>query len=160
MRFSTSAIVAFATSFAFVAAQDLSQVPSCAIPCFATAIQGSGCSISDIKCQCTTGAEKIAASLLQCAPQKCSAGDIAKLEPAVSGLCSAAGVTLSNIPTALPSSGAAASTGAAASATASGSGSASRPASASATLAQSTGAASANGVAFGAVAMGLAAFAL
>ncbi|KAH7401002.1 hypothetical protein DE146DRAFT_632039 [Phaeosphaeria sp. MPI-PUGE-AT-0046c] len=157
MRFSTSAIVAFATSFAFVAAQDLSTVPSCAIPCFATAIQSSGCSISDIKCQCTTGAEKIAASLLTCAPQKCSAGDIAKLEPAVSGLCSAAGVTLSNIPTAVPTSGAA-STGAAASATASGS--MSRPASASATLAQSTGAASANVVGLGAVAMGLAAFAL
>jgi hypothetical protein len=31
MRFSTSAIVAFASSFAFVAAQDLSNVPSCAV---------------------------------------------------------------------------------------------------------------------------------
>lgn len=47
------------------------------IPCFATAIQGSGCGLSDIKCQCTTGAEKIAASLATCAPQKCSESEIA-----------------------------------------------------------------------------------
>jgi hypothetical protein len=31
MRFSTSAVVAFATTFAFVAAQDLSKIPSCAV---------------------------------------------------------------------------------------------------------------------------------
>jgi hypothetical protein len=74
MRFSTSAIVACA--FAFVAAQDLSNIPSCALPCFATAIQQSGCSLSDTKCQCTTGAQKITDSLTSCAPARCQGDDL------------------------------------------------------------------------------------
>ncbi|KAF1921191.1 hypothetical protein BDU57DRAFT_534896 [Ampelomyces quisqualis] len=159
MRFTTSAIVAFATSFAFVAAQDLSNVPSCAIPCFANAIQGSGCSLTDVKCQCTTGSQAITDSLLQCTPSRCSADDLAKLAPAVSNLCAAVGVTLSGVGTAPPTSGASsAATRATSGLSGTNVASASRTPAASGTgaSAQSTGGAVGTFAGMGAVAMGMA----
>merc|ERR1712070_369313 len=78
-----------------VAAQDLSSIPTCAIPCFAAAVAGSGCGLSDTVCQCTTGNEKITQSITECAPDRCSADDLAKIAPAAAGLCAAAGVSIS-----------------------------------------------------------------
>jgi hypothetical protein len=49
------------------------------LPCFATAVQGSGCSLADTKCQCTTGLQTIQSSLLQCAPARCSADDLTSM---------------------------------------------------------------------------------
>ena len=46
------------------------------LPCFASAVQGSGCGLSDTKCQCTTGNAKITESVTACAPSKCSAEDL------------------------------------------------------------------------------------
>ncbi|KAF2027409.1 hypothetical protein EK21DRAFT_114898 [Setomelanomma holmii] len=152
MRF--SAILAFATSLAFVAAQDLSGIPSCAIPCFAAAVGGSGCGLTDTKCQCTTGRESITNSLNGCTPSRCSASEIASIASAVQTLCAAAGVTITNIPTVVPSSLASAATSVV-------SGTATRSqtksATGSATAAASTGAAAGNVVVgYGAaVAMGL-----
>ncbi|KAL5115071.1 hypothetical protein ACEQ8H_007046 [Pleosporales sp. CAS-2024a] len=100
MRFSTSAIVACIVAFA--AAQDVSQLPSCASPCFASAIAASGCQLSDIKCQCTTGAAALAASLNQCTSTKCSPDDLQKLGMVSAGICVKAGFPVSMPPQASP----------------------------------------------------------
>ncbi|OAL43662.1 hypothetical protein IQ07DRAFT_666090 [Pyrenochaeta sp. DS3sAY3a] len=104
MRFQAT-LAAFAASLAFVNAQDLSGVPTCAIPCFVAALPGSGCGITDTVCQCTTGRESIQNSILSCAPQRCSESDVATIASAVQTLCANAGVTISNVPTAAPTSG-------------------------------------------------------
>ncbi|KAH3916672.1 hypothetical protein HBI56_048730 [Parastagonospora nodorum] len=160
MRFSTASI--FACAVAFVAAQDLSQIPSCALPCFASAVQGSGCGLSDTKCQCTTGNAKITESVTACAPSKCQADDLQKLVAAAAGICSAAGYPLQQASSAAAAASGAASTGMAMpsgsampsrsampSGNSSASGTMARPsmtpsASGSGTPAQSTGAAGAN----------------
>lgn len=101
MRFSISA-VAVAATFAFVNAQDLSGIPTCALTCFAAAVPPSGCSLTDTKCQCTTGKDKIQSSIETCAPQRCSVEDAAKIAPAVQAICERAGISVS-VPTTLPS---------------------------------------------------------
>ncbi|KAF1978462.1 hypothetical protein BU23DRAFT_595640 [Bimuria novae-zelandiae CBS 107.79] len=150
---------ALGAAFAAVAStQDLGSIPSCALACFAAAVPASGCSLTDTKCQCTTGQASITKSLTECAPGKCSAEDVAKIAPAVSDICASAGVSLSNLPTAVSATGSATSQTGSARNTASGSATA---ASASATgseaPASSTGGAVANGVGMGALALGLAA---
>ncbi|PVI06052.1 hypothetical protein DM02DRAFT_623370 [Periconia macrospinosa] len=110
MRFSLSA-VAFAASLAFVNAQDLSGIPSCALTCFAAAVPASGCSLTDTKCQCTTGRDKVQGSLTQCVPERCSADDQTKVASAVVGICERAGVTVSNLPTAAPTAASGNTTG-------------------------------------------------
>ncbi|KAF2006914.1 hypothetical protein P154DRAFT_517371 [Amniculicola lignicola CBS 123094] len=102
MKFSISAIV-LAASLSFVGAQDLTGIPSCSLTCFAAAVSASGCSLTNTECQCTTGRETITNSITACVPSKCSAEDIAKIAPAVQKLCAAAGVTVSNLPTAVGS---------------------------------------------------------
>ncbi|KAF2444744.1 hypothetical protein P171DRAFT_484835 [Karstenula rhodostoma CBS 690.94] len=146
MRFS---IFALAAAVTVVSAQDLSQIPTCALSCFASAVPASGCSLTDTTCQCTTGKDSIEESLNKCVPGKCEAADIAKIAPAVSKLCASAGITLSNLPTLAPSTASGASNTASAT-----SGAAS---SASSAAAEQTGAAVANGVGLGAVVFGLAA---
>ncbi|ORY17847.1 hypothetical protein BCR34DRAFT_596715 [Clohesyomyces aquaticus] len=160
MKF-TSSVLALAASFAVVSAQSLGDIPSCAITCFAAAVPAAGCGLTDTKCQCTTGQQKITESVAACVPSKCSAEDQAKLIPAVEKLCAAAGVTLTNIPTAAAStSGSVASSLAsnAASRTASMATGTTAPSSTGTGAAQSTGAASSNTVAIGGLfAVGLAA---
>ncbi|KAH7078057.1 hypothetical protein BKA63DRAFT_602055 [Paraphoma chrysanthemicola] len=156
MRF--AAIFAFATSVAFVSAQDFSGVPSCAIPCLIPAVQGSGCGLTDTACQCTTGRESITNSLFGCTPSRCSASDIAGVAAAVQTLCAAAGVTITNVPSVVPSSLASAATSVV---SGTGTGSQTRTPTGSATgsaaPAASTAAAAGNVVGYGAaVAMGFA----
>ncbi|CAI6340172.1 unnamed protein product [Periconia digitata] len=115
MRFSlSSAVVAVAACFALVGAQDLQGIPTCALTCFAAAVPASGCTLTDTTCQCTTGKDKIAESVTSCVVQRCSAEDQGKIASAVTGICSRAGVTVSDLPT---------STGAVASSTGSATGS-------------------------------------
>ncbi|KAH8707097.1 hypothetical protein GQ44DRAFT_628898 [Phaeosphaeriaceae sp. PMI808] len=155
MRFKVSAIFAFATTLVCVSAQDLSSLPGCAIPCFAAAIQGSGCTLSDAKCQCTTGRDSISNSLLQCLPTRCSAQEQAKIAPAVQTLCAAAGVTISDVPTAVPSASSGGSATSAVNGTRAVSSTRSGTASPTQGTTQSTGAASSNHVAgAGAIALG------
>ncbi|KAF1933008.1 uncharacterized protein M421DRAFT_416610 [Didymella exigua CBS 183.55] len=94
MRFST--IAAFATSLAVVSAQtpDLSAVPNCAVACLIAAIPGSGCGVTDVTCQCTTGQSAITSSLESCIPNACSATEAAQVAPALAGICSAAGISV------------------------------------------------------------------
>ncbi|KAF2687078.1 hypothetical protein K458DRAFT_295982 [Lentithecium fluviatile CBS 122367] len=100
MRFAISAL-AFAASVVFVGAQDLQGIPSCALACFATAVPATGCSLTDTQCQCTTGRDSITASITLCVPDRCSAEDIASIAPAVEAICGRAGITISNLPTAV-----------------------------------------------------------
>ncbi|OSS53524.1 hypothetical protein B5807_00558 [Epicoccum nigrum] len=168
MRFST--IAAFATSLAVVSAQtpDLSSVPNCAISCLVAAVPSSGCGVTDVKCQCTTGQTKLAESLMSCIPQKCSADDAAKVTPALAGICNSAGYPVS-IPasaaaTAAASSAASAASGAASSvassiaskvASATGSAASKAASATSSGPAESTGGAVANAAGLGAVALGM-----
>ncbi|KAK7191189.1 hypothetical protein DPSP01_013524 [Paraphaeosphaeria sporulosa] len=160
MRFSLFALAAAAT---LAAAQDLSDIPTCALSCFAIAVPASGCSLTDTTCQCTTGKDKIQESITKCIPDKCEAADIAKVAPAVAKLCAAAGITLSDLPTgtAVSASGASNTASATGSASKTASGSASATSGAASSTAsgavQATGAAVANGLGLGAVVFGLAA---
>ncbi|KAL6703330.1 hypothetical protein ACN47E_009748 [Coniothyrium glycines] len=168
MRFQ-STVLAVAASLAFASAQDLSSVPTCAIPCLVAAIPGSGCTVTDVTCQCTTGREAIANSLTSCAPSRCSAADTAALEPALAGICAAAGVAISSAPSAAASSAASAVSSAinsaissalssAATSALAGTRTASGSASPTGSVAQqSTAAAASHVVGLGAVAMGVAA---
>lgn len=78
MRFS---ILALGAVCAVASAQSLGDIPQCALACFAAAVPASGCSLTDQKCQCTTGKSKIEDSITQCVPGKCSAEDIASMSP-------------------------------------------------------------------------------
>ncbi|KAF9740353.1 hypothetical protein PMIN06_005679 [Paraphaeosphaeria minitans] len=159
MRFSVLALAAAAT---LAAAQNLGDIPSCAISCFAVAVPASGCSLTDTNCQCTTGKDQIQDSLTKCVPGKCDAADIAKIAPAVSKLCASAGITISDLPTAAASASGASNTASATgsvSKTASGGTSATSGAASSTAsgAVQETGAAVAHGVGLGAMIFGLAA---
>ncbi|KAH7139006.1 hypothetical protein B0J11DRAFT_32726 [Dendryphion nanum] len=144
MKFSFS-FFALAASVALVSAQDLTGIPSCAIACFAVAVPSSGCSLTDTTCQCTTGRDKITSSLMECVPGKCSTSEIAQLAPAVENICKKAGITISNIPTAVPT-GVQSGSGTAATRT---------PTITGAVASQTPGAGVANVAGMGAVAMGL-----
>ncbi|KAF2115902.1 hypothetical protein BDV96DRAFT_646077 [Lophiotrema nucula] len=154
MKF-TLATIAFAASFALVNAQDLGDIPSCALTCFAAAVSGSGCSLSDTTCQCTTGRDSISQSVTGCVPGKCSDDDIAKITPAVEQICANKGITITDLPTAI-SSGSPSATGSG-SRTASTTSSGTQTASGASASASNTGAAVANVAGLGAVAFGLAA---
>ncbi|KAF2473096.1 uncharacterized protein BDR25DRAFT_302108 [Lindgomyces ingoldianus] len=153
MKF-TAAVFAAVASLAFVNGQDLTGIPSCALSCFAVAVPASGCSLTDTKCQCTTGQQKITDSVSACVPSKCSAEDQAKLVPAVEALCAKAGITVTNLPTTVPSASGAANNNATVTSTRSSSASATGSGAAQ----QTTGAAVVNTVGLGSVlAVGLAA---
>ncbi|KAF2644782.1 hypothetical protein P280DRAFT_179871 [Massarina eburnea CBS 473.64] len=147
MRFFST--IALAASVAFVSAQDLSGLPTCALTCFATAVPAAGCSLADTKCQCTTGKDSITNSITSCVPGKCSSSDIAEIAPAVSAICQRAGITVSNLPTAVTSG----SSNSTASATSGASGSKTSSGAAQ----QTSNAAGALGIGMGAAALGFAA---
>ncbi|EUC31035.1 hypothetical protein COCCADRAFT_38825 [Bipolaris zeicola 26-R-13] len=167
MRFQ-STVLAVAATFAFASAQNLENVPQCAIPCFVSSLPASKCGTTDIKCQCTTGRQPLQEALMACVPTKCNETEALKIIPAVAGLCASAGITLTDIPTAAPAatgspaaspSGTQQQSGAPAGSPASPTPSASKPTASgtSGSPAQSTGAASGNYAAIGSVALGLAA---
>jgi len=160
MRFST--IAAAAASLVVVSAQtpDLSQVPSCAVPCLVAAIPESGCGVSDVKCQCTTGQAAITKSVTTCVSSKCQPEDQAKLVPILAGICESAGISVSVPASLAPSAAASGAASAASSAVASATSAAASKASGASSPtgsapAESTGGAAANMVGLGAVALGL-----
>ncbi|KFY25208.1 hypothetical protein V493_04760 [Pseudogymnoascus sp. VKM F-4281 (FW-2241)] len=92
MRFSLALIaVAAATS---VAAQDVagivSQIPSCALTCIATASAGQSCGITDYKCQCGK-ISAIQASATPCVTSKCKPDEALKVLSLTGALCKAVG---------------------------------------------------------------------
>ena len=56
---------------------ELTVLTALQLTCFAAAVQASGCSASDTVCQCTTGKDKITASVTPCIEKSCSASDAA-----------------------------------------------------------------------------------
>ncbi|KFY49145.1 hypothetical protein V496_10203, partial [Pseudogymnoascus sp. VKM F-4515 (FW-2607)] len=74
MRFSLTLIAALAAATSSVAAQDVagivSQIPSCALTCIATAAMGQSCAITDYKCQCEK-MSAIQAAATPCVTTKC-----------------------------------------------------------------------------------------
>ncbi|EOA82950.1 hypothetical protein ACJQWK_04695 [Exserohilum turcicum] len=162
MRFQAT-VLAFAATLAMTSAQsqpDLSGIPSCALPCFVSALPKSGCGATDIKCQCTTGRDAIQAEVQKCSVEKCSQDDLAKLTSAVAKLCQSGGVTLSNVPSVSTPAAASASGSSAAgsSAPAASTPAASGTSARASTSPRPTGNAAANNaVGFGAIALGFAA---
>ncbi|KFY06323.1 hypothetical protein V492_08076, partial [Pseudogymnoascus sp. VKM F-4246] len=93
MRFSLALIAAVAAATS-VAAQDVagivSQIPSCALTCIATAAAGQSCSITDYKCQCSK-MSAIQASATPCVTSKCKPDDALKVLSLTGELCKKVG---------------------------------------------------------------------
>ncbi|KAF3942078.1 hypothetical protein ABW19_dt0203501 [Dactylella cylindrospora] len=105
MKTSTFIAVAAGLTASIVSAQ-LENLPSCALTCALSSIGTSGCDTTDIACICSATA--FVTALVPCVQAACSAAEYEQTVQAASGLCSAAGVTLS-IPTATGSTSAPAS---------------------------------------------------
>ncbi|KAF2462835.1 uncharacterized protein BDR25DRAFT_298927 [Lindgomyces ingoldianus] len=86
----TTAILALAAA---VSAQGISDIPSCALACVATGVQGVGCSITDFKCACGK-ADQLTPAITPCVQSACSAADEAKVITVLGGICAAAGVPI------------------------------------------------------------------
>ncbi|ELR04839.1 hypothetical protein VC83_03658 [Pseudogymnoascus destructans] len=93
MRFSLALIAAVAAATS-VAAQDVagivSQIPSCALTCIATASAGQSCAITDYACQCGK-MSAIQASATPCVTTKCKPEDALKVLSLTSELCKKVG---------------------------------------------------------------------
>ncbi|KFZ16857.1 hypothetical protein V502_04867 [Pseudogymnoascus sp. VKM F-4520 (FW-2644)] len=98
MRFSLALIAAVA-AVTSVAAQDVasivSQIPSCALTCIATAAAGQSCTITDYKCQCSK-MSAIQASATGCVTTKCTTDEAIKVLSLTGDLCKAVGGTTSS----------------------------------------------------------------
>lgn len=60
-----------------------SRIDQYQISCLVAAVPSSGCGVTDVKCQCTTGQAALTESLMSCIPQKCSADDAASTFAAI-----------------------------------------------------------------------------
>lgn len=49
------------------------------VTCLVAAIPSSGCGVTDVTCQCTTGQASLTSSLESCIPSRCSAEDAASM---------------------------------------------------------------------------------
>ncbi|KAF2019701.1 hypothetical protein BU24DRAFT_419326 [Aaosphaeria arxii CBS 175.79] len=97
MKFSLSALT-FAASLAVVNAQ-IAGLPSCATSCLLSAIGSSSCDLTDRKCICTTGKDKVTESLTSCLPQSsCTQTELNTISNGVSAFCQSAGVNVTDIP--------------------------------------------------------------
>ncbi|KAL5353123.1 hypothetical protein ACLOAV_001154 [Pseudogymnoascus australis] len=92
MRFSLTLVAAVAAVTSSVAAQDIagivSQIPSCALTCIATAAMGQSCEITNYKCQCEK-MSAIQAAATPCVTTKCTQEDALKVLSLTGDLCKA-----------------------------------------------------------------------
>jgi len=87
-------LISFAT---IVLAQiNVSSLPPCSVSCFATAIEASGCGLTDYVCQCTTGKQALVASLSPCIEKACSPADQEVAALGALAICEAALTTSSS----------------------------------------------------------------
>ncbi|KAJ9602542.1 hypothetical protein H2200_013085 [Cladophialophora chaetospira] len=112
MRFLTLAAVGISSLLSFAAAQDLSQLPSCAVTCALNAIGATGCQATDAKCVCS--ATSFLSSVQTCISTACNATDQAATLAFAQQYCGSAGITIT-----LPSASASAPPAASSSAPAS-----------------------------------------
>jgi len=83
--------IAFAAFTALVAAQTITDLPSCSLQCLASAIGGLQCELTDFACSCQK-ADKLTPVVTPCVQTACTdAADQAKTIEVLSGLCAAAG---------------------------------------------------------------------
>ncbi|KAF2869722.1 hypothetical protein BDV95DRAFT_608562 [Massariosphaeria phaeospora] len=88
--FATTVILALTS--VVVAQYGLDTIPSCALSCFLTAIQGDGCpSATDFACHCKK-ADSLVAGVLPCVESGCSPEDQQAALSATSGICGNYGV--------------------------------------------------------------------
>ncbi|KAF3941167.1 hypothetical protein ABW19_dt0207260 [Dactylella cylindrospora] len=84
--------ILLATKIVLVASQ-LENLPSCALTCALSSLGSTGCDTTDIACIC--GASEFIDSLVPCVESACTTSEYETTIEAASGLCLAAGVTLS-----------------------------------------------------------------
>lgn len=85
-------IALLAVAASLVRAQDLSQIPSCALGPAVAALGSTGCSETDFKCICS--ASSFITSLTPAVTAACDASDLAKAEAFAVSLCASVGITL------------------------------------------------------------------
>ncbi|KAG5945044.1 hypothetical protein E4U60_005517 [Claviceps pazoutovae] len=83
-----------------VSAQNINDIPACAMPCMQTAVSKTVCSFTDVGCLCSKdNFVAIKAAATSCVIEKCGANKAAsEVLPAVQKLCSAIGNTIENRP--------------------------------------------------------------
>lgn len=141
-----------AAIIAFVQAQSISDLPSCSLSCIVTAVEGTGCGVTDYACACGKAAQ-LTASVTPCVESACDAADQAKVVSVLEGICSSVGVPItistpatsssapasSSTPASTPASSSASASATASSSAAGGYGSSSSSAAASSSSAAATG---------------------
>ncbi|KAJ5371381.1 GPI-anchored CFEM domain protein B [Penicillium cataractarum] len=137
MKFSTTLIALVAAGLANA---QLSDIPSCSLSCFVTALTSDGCSsLTDFACHCQK--PSLVSDITPCVQKACSVGDQISVSNAVVAQCSSAGHPISVPPvetttsasSSASSSASATDSSSSASATATDTGSSSASSSASAT---------------------------
>ncbi|KAI3339497.1 hypothetical protein F4824DRAFT_498187 [Ustulina deusta] len=93
MQFQVAPLSLFA---AVVAAQNstslpdlVSQLPTCAIPCFETGAEAAGCSTTDFACLCGNGKSAFITSAGTCVLTKCSSDDSSSTISLATKICAA-----------------------------------------------------------------------
>ncbi|KAI5863946.1 hypothetical protein GGS23DRAFT_522497 [Durotheca rogersii] len=95
MQFAALSVSLFA---AFVAAQNstslpglVSQIPTCAIPCFNSATQAANCASTDFSCLCTSGRDSFTSSIGPCIllGSECTQEDISRVTQLAPEICAA-----------------------------------------------------------------------
>ncbi|KAF3152824.1 hypothetical protein TWF569_002648 [Orbilia oligospora] len=91
------AVLALTASISLASAallpRQLDSIPQCALQCALGSLQSTGCQTTDFACICRASA--FVSSLIPCVQAGCSETEIAATIQAASGLCEAAGVSLS-----------------------------------------------------------------
>lgn len=83
----------FATFAAVAAAQSITDLPTCSLTCFATAIPSTGCGLTDLKCACEK-AEEVTPKVQPCVQSSCGKADQEKALTVLAALCQKEGVTI------------------------------------------------------------------
>ncbi|GAW22566.1 hypothetical protein ANO14919_121060 [Xylariales sp. No.14919] len=93
MQFTVAALSLFAAA---VAAQNstslpelVSNLPTCAIPCFESGAEAAGCSTTDFDCLCNTGKDKFTQSAATCVIGKCQGDDLQNTISLAGQICDA-----------------------------------------------------------------------
>ncbi|KAI1822723.1 hypothetical protein F4861DRAFT_540655 [Xylaria intraflava] len=92
MQFTSAALSLFV---AVAAAQNstaslpdlISQLPTCAIPCFQSAAKAAGCATTDVQCLCGTGKDTFISSAGGCLLGKCPESDLQSAANVATSIC-------------------------------------------------------------------------
>ncbi|KAI1437456.1 hypothetical protein GGR50DRAFT_692239 [Xylaria sp. CBS 124048] len=65
----------------------ISQLPTCAVPCFQDAANSANCSITDFQCLCVTGKTEFISAAGACVLTKCSGDDLSSAVSTANNIC-------------------------------------------------------------------------